>query len=151
VKKVNLNLISGIFIWLCTYGIFSPFVAAAQEDLKPKSPPVDNLIHQAPDTVFLKIKQALKEALKKEDFISAALCDQQIGELFYYQGAYSQAISYYYKADKIFRQENDRTNLAKNLHKIGETYYYARQYKVSLEKFQEALQLYQHNPATAMG
>ncbi|AOM77697.1 tetratricopeptide repeat protein [Pedobacter steynii] len=144
-KKATSNPVSGIIFWLFLYSSLNPLIATAQEDLKPNSPLIDNLIHQAPDTAFLKIKQALKEALKKEDFISAALCDQQIGELFYYQGAYSQAISYYYKADKIFRQENDRTNLAKNLHKIGETYYYARQYQVSMEKFQEALHLFQQS------
>lgn len=142
-KKVNLNQIIKIGLLSILSGLVFTSSLFAQEHLKPTLPVTDVLMHKAPDTAFLKIKQALKEALKKEDFIKAGRCYQQIGELFYYQAAYSQAIRYYYKANQLFRQENDRSNLAKNLHKIGETYYYGRQYPVSLEKFKEALKLYE--------
>lgn len=144
-KKTYLYQGFRILLFLLLSGSLYPIGAFSQENLKPNLPVIDNLIYKAPDTAFLKIKQTLKVALKKEDFITTALCYQQIGELFYYQAAYSQAIIYYYKADQIFRQQNDRNNLAKNLHKIGETYYYARQYRVCLEKFKEALGLYQQS------
>lgn len=102
----------------------------------------DGLIKRNPNGAFVKIKATLNKSLKQGDSIAAAHCYQDFGELFYYQAAYSQAVKYYYKADKIFRKGNDLLNLAKNLNKTGEAYYYSKQYSISLSKFQEALSIY---------
>lgn len=131
-----------IAISLCLLFLFT-VPSFAEEALKPNSNPIDTLIRKAPNTAFLEIKKTLKEAIEKEDFLTAGLCYQQIGALFYFQAAYTQAINYYYKADKLFRQENATAQLAGNLNKIGETYYYARQYRIAAEKYKEALKLYQ--------
>lgn len=127
---------------ICCVFVLLTFAASGQEHLKPGVPALDTLIHKDPNTAFVKRKQALQAALKKGDMIAAALCYQEIAELFYYQAAYLQALDYYYKAEKIFRDENDQLNLAWNLQKIGETYYYNRQYQVSLSRFLEALHIF---------
>lgn len=103
---------------------------------------VDTLIKKNPTAAFSKIKHQLNLALKDGDSTAAAICYQYLAALFYHQAAYSQAASYYYKADRIFRTSNDPSGLAKNLNKIGETYYYGKQYPVALSKFQEALSIY---------
>lgn len=95
-----------------------------------------------PNTAFITIKKELKLALANGDVIAEARCYQSLGELFYNQAAYTQAVKYHYKADHIFRKHGDQLNLAKNLNKIGEVYYYSKQYPVSLSKFQEALDYY---------
>lgn len=95
-----------------------------------------------PQASFIAIKKKLTHALTINDQLGAAICYQQIGELFYYQTAYSQAISNYYKADKIFRAFGDRLKLADNLNNIGETYYHARQYAAATKVFMESLSLY---------
>lgn len=103
---------------------------------------VDTLIKRNPNAAFIRIKSALNQALKQNDSIAAARCYQYFGELFYYQAAYTQAVNYYYKADRIFRASGNLQSLAENLNKTGEAYYYSKQYRISLSKFQEALGLY---------
>jgi tetratricopeptide (TPR) repeat protein len=105
-------------------------------------PKTEQLIKNNPNAAFVKIKHDLNEALQQNNQTSAALCYQYLGELFYYQAAYSQAVKYYYKANEIFKKNDDRPNLAKNLNMVGEAYYYGKQYGIALNKFQEALQLY---------
>ncbi|WGQ08105.1 tetratricopeptide repeat protein [Pedobacter gandavensis] len=141
-QQTTLPFHNYIGLALCFVLLYS-FPTFAEEVIKPKSHPIDTLTNNPPNTSFLKIKKTLKEALEKDDFLTEGLCYQEIGALFYFQAAYAQAINYYYKADKIFREKNATVQLAGNLNKIGETYYYARQYRVALEKYQEALKLYQ--------
>lgn len=103
---------------------------------------IDSLIKKQPNTAFIKIKNTLNKALSTNDSISAATCYLHLAEIFYHQAAYPQAVSYYYKADHIFRKSNNFLHLAKTLNKTGEAFYYSKQYAVSLTKFQEALILY---------
>ncbi|MBE9599084.1 tetratricopeptide repeat protein [Pedobacter sp. MC2016-24] len=138
-KQIFLNRIRTAFFLICACSIFCSFGQTKKTD----KAVIDSLIKRNPDAAFVKIKTALKEALDKNDPIAAALCYQYLGELFYNQAAYTQAVKYYYKADHIFRKHQDYLNLAKNLNKIGETYYYGKQYRISLSKFQEALDNYQ--------
>jgi tetratricopeptide (TPR) repeat protein len=139
VKQFFLNRISIAFFLLCSGSSFCSSAQAKKTD----KVVIDSLIKRNPDAAFVKIKTALKEATDKNDPIAAALCYQSLGELFYNQAAYTQAVKYYYKADHIFRKHHDQFHLAKNLNKIGETYYYGKQYHISLVKFQEALDNYQ--------
>ncbi|HMI02473.1 MAG TPA: tetratricopeptide repeat protein [Pedobacter sp.] len=102
----------------------------------------EQMIHNDPNKAFVKIKYNLNEALKKNDQTVAATCYEKIGELFYDQAAYSQALINYYKADVIYRKEDRLELLAGNLNKIGKTYYYNRQYQVALKTFRQALDCY---------
>ncbi len=97
-----------------------------------------------PDTAFIAIKKSLKDALNQKDDQKAAIHYAQIGELFYDQAAYSQALINYYKADALFRKISRTDLLANNLNKIGKTYYYNRQYTVALKIFEEALSCFQN-------
>ncbi|WP_177181264.1 tetratricopeptide repeat protein [Parapedobacter koreensis] len=90
----------------------------------------------------MQIKRILNEALEDQDDYIMAMCYEQIGEVYYYQAAYSQALDNYYKAVKIFGREKHPAELANTLIKIGETHYYNRQYPAALEIFQEALAIY---------
>ena len=123
---------------------FCPFLLLAT----PETNDIDQLQHtralmkKNPDEAFLQVKRLLKEAQKKGDEFGAAVCYEQIGELFYDQAAYSQALDHYYKADNLFRKGNHLDELAENLNRIGETYYYNRQYDIALKSFQESLRMY---------
>jgi tetratricopeptide (TPR) repeat protein len=95
-----------------------------------------------PNAAFVKIKRNLSSALKRSDLTPAALAYQDLGELFYYQAAYSQAVKYFHKANEIFSKNNDKENLAKNLNKIGAAYYYGKQYGIARSKFEDAQAIY---------
>ena len=116
--------------------------AFAQKIESDKFLQTQDLILQKPDTAFRKIRSALTDALNRKDLSAAAICYEQLGELFYDQAAYSQALVNFYKADALLRKQNKTELLAGNLNKIGKTYYYNRQYTTALKTFQEALRLY---------
>jgi hypothetical protein len=102
----------------------------------------ETLLKRNPNAAFLKIKQNLNSALKDNNETLAALAYQDLGELFYYQAAYSQSVKYFYKANEIFTRVKDKENLAKNLNKIGAAYYYGKQYGIARSKFSEAQEIY---------
>jgi tetratricopeptide (TPR) repeat protein len=114
----------------------------AQQNLQVKLKGNETLIKTNPDAAFVQIKQLLNESLKNKDSVAVAICYQQIGELFYYQAAYSQALDNFFKADKLFRNRNDQLNVAGNLNKIGETYYHNKQYTSALKIFLQAYGIY---------
>lgn len=128
-------------ICLLLWVIF-PLVANAQKNNRNQLEHTRTLIKQNPDAAFLQIKRILNEALEEQDNYIAAMCYEQIGEVYYYQAAYSQALDNYHKAIKFFRQEKHAAELANTLIKVGETHYYNRQYPAALEIFQEALAIY---------
>ena len=104
--------------------------------------PTEILIKSNPNAAFVKIKKNLSIALKQNNQTAAALAYQDLGELFYYQAAYSQAVKYFHKANEIFSKNDDKTNLARNLNKIGAAYYYGKQYGIARSKFQDAQDIY---------
>lgn len=104
--------------------------------------PITNFANNDAGAVFIRMKQKLTVALKENDFKIAAECYQKIGELFYYQAAYSRALDHFFKADKLFKAENSQLNVAVNLNKIGETYYHGRQYNAATKIFQQSLGIY---------
>ncbi|MFC3199272.1 tetratricopeptide repeat protein [Parapedobacter deserti] len=126
-----------LLFWLC-------FPLAALPQINNRNPLEHTrvLIKQNPDAAFLQIKRILNEALEEQDDYVTAMCYEQIGEVYYYQAAYSQALDNYYKALKLFQRGKHAAALANTLIKIGETHYYNRQYPAALEIFQEALALY---------
>ncbi|RYD92802.1 MAG: tetratricopeptide repeat protein, partial [Sphingobacteriales bacterium] len=95
-----------------------------------------------PRAAFVKAKQMLNDALSRNDMLTAADCYQKIAELFYYQAAYSQALDNFFKADKLYREENAELKLALNLNRIGETYYHGRQYAAAAKVFLQALDIF---------
>ncbi|SFC32880.1 Tetratricopeptide repeat-containing protein [Parapedobacter composti] len=134
-----------LILLLLAIGLFGT-QAFAWQNTQGKLEHTRTLIKQNPDAAFLQIKRLLNEALDEQDRYTAAVCYEQIGEVYYYQAAYSQALDNYYKAEKLFRNGKHMAELANTLIKIGETYYYNRQYPVALDIFEESLQIY-----TALG
>lgn len=118
----------------------SVLLAKSNEDNRNEQPNI--LIKENPNAAFLQIKRSMKDAQDNGDAYTIAVCYEQLGELFYIQGAYTQALDNYYKANNLFRKENHLDKLAENLNKIGETYYYNRQYDVALKSFKQALSIY---------
>ncbi|OOQ57319.1 tetratricopeptide repeat protein [Mucilaginibacter pedocola] len=122
------------------FGLFVPKQAAAyQQNSATFALHADSGLAEAK---FVKIKANLTKALSANDKPAAAVCYQQIAELFYLQTAYLQALDNLYKAERIYREINAPLKLAANLNKIGQTYYHVRQYPAASKAFNEALELY---------
>ncbi|WP_162304854.1 tetratricopeptide repeat protein [Sphingobacterium olei] len=135
-KQVLTYILSVLFLFLSVTFIF------AQRGLSSYSVSPKESIRQNPDLAFKQIKRNLNDALEEGNYPLAAVCYRQIGELYYYQAAYLQALDNFYKAESLFRKHEQTLELANTWIKIGETNFYNKQYVVSLEAFQQALSLY---------
>lgn len=101
----------------------------------------ESLIQSQPDSAFVLLRELLTEARQKEDVLTEASCLQQIGQIFYNYGNYSQAVDHLLKAEKIFRNEKDKEKLAKNLNLLGRVYYSNKQAELAGKLFTEALDI----------
>lgn len=101
----------------------------------------ESLVQSQPDSAFVLLKELVTEARQKKDPLIEASCLQQIGQIFYNYGNYSQAVDHLLQAEKIFRHENQKEKLAKNLNLLGRVYYSNKQAELAGKLFAEALAL----------
>lgn len=102
----------------------------------------EKLVLTNPDSAFLLIQQLRKKYSDTGDEHSLAICYQQLGRILHYQGAYSQALVFYFKADKTFRKEHDQLLLAQNSNNIGQTYSSVMIKEKALLMYQAALKIF---------
>ena len=100
------------------------------------------MLTRNPNSAFTVIQRLIKKYQHNGDRGSLGICYQQLGIVLHYQGAYLQALPYFFKADQIFRQRHDQLLLAKNYNYIGQTYSSAHLGKKPLVKFHEALKIF---------
>lgn len=99
-------------------------------------------MRQNPNAVFKQIRRDLNNALEDKDDYLAAIAYTKIGELYYHQAAYLQALDNFYKAESLFRKQQQPLQMGAIWIKIGNTNFYNKQYAVSLEAFEQALSFY---------
>lgn len=136
------NNVKWVLLLLCMQAVVSTALPEANGSAVNKLIHTRTLIKQNPDAAFLQIKRLLNEAIDDDDKYVEAICREQIGEVYYHQAAYSQALDNFFKAEKLFRNESHQSELANTLIRIGEIYYYNRQYPIALEAFEESLGIY---------
>jgi tetratricopeptide (TPR) repeat protein len=95
-----------------------------------------------PDAAYLRIRQLLEVSLKNGDLGQAAFCYQQIGDILFAEGAMSQALSYYHKADACFRKGTNPVLLGVNLNRMGRIYFKNKRNEAALTRFRGALVLF---------
>ena len=95
-----------------------------------------------PDSAYVRIRQSLAISLKNGDLNQAALCYQQIGDILFEEGAMSQALSYYHKADGYFAKHANPVHLGDNLNRIGRIYFKNKRNGPALASFRQALRLF---------
>lgn len=109
----------------------------------PEVPLLQESMRENPDGAFKQIRRTLQSALADGDDYQAAVCYGQIGELYYFQAAYLQALDNFYRAESLFRKQKQLPELAAIWIKIGETRLHNKQYPSSLEAFEQGLALYE--------
>jgi tetratricopeptide (TPR) repeat protein len=130
------------------YLIFLPLFGAAQENDRAELVYTQRLSQQFPDSAFTLLKEMVSQSLLKKDRLGMGICLQQMGQISYYLGNYPQALDFHGKADKLFREVDDRERLAANLGDMGILYYYNRQLPLARRQYDEALSLYRQTGNT---
>ncbi|MBT31934.1 MAG: hypothetical protein CMO01_19930 [Thalassobius sp.] len=99
-------------------------------------------INQSPDSAFLYSKQALKLAKESGYDKGEVAVHLMLGEIFYHQGAYDQALSHHIQASEHFRNKKNQRKLAASYHRMGEIYYASKQSNSAFKHQQYALAIY---------
>lgn len=100
-----------------------------------------SLVSRQPDSAYIIIKELMSNAREKNDGLVEAVCLQQIGQIFYNYGNYTQAVDHFLQAEKIFRSLPEPARLAENLNLLGVVYYFNKQVSLAARQFDEALKL----------
>lgn len=94
-----------------------------------------------PDSAYVILKELMANAREKNDYLVEAICLQQIGQVFYNYGNYTQSVDNLLQAEKIFRAHKELERLAENLNLLGRVYYFNKQIRLAEHQFDEALKL----------
>ncbi|HEX6428853.1 MAG TPA: tetratricopeptide repeat protein [Niastella sp.] len=114
----------------------------AQENDRSELLYMQRLSKQFPDSAFLLLKEMYGKAIAGKDKLTMGVCLQQMGQVCYYLGNYPKALDFHRQADKIFRETNNTTQVARNLNDMGLVYYQNRQLPVARKQYEEALSIY---------
>ena len=129
------------YLYLSVFLLCTGKVLLAQSDAL--SPPlIRESMRENPDLAFKQIRRTLHAALADGRDYQAAVSYGQLGDLYYFQAAYLQALDNFYRAESLLRKQEKLPELAAIWIKIGETKFHNRQYPSSLEAFEQGLALY---------
>ncbi|WEK34603.1 MAG: tetratricopeptide repeat protein [Candidatus Pseudobacter hemicellulosilyticus] len=104
---------------------------------------INQLVPQQPDSFFLQLKTQLQQYRKQGNQPEEAITLQQLGQLLYHHGNYSEAVEQLLEADKLLRHLKQTALLAANLNILGKVYTYNRQSDEAFGQYREALTIYQ--------
>ncbi len=128
-------------IVLCLWPFFTALQLHATPALTLQQ--AEELLRRQPDSAYIVLKDLYTRYTDAKDDISAGICLQKMGQIFYHQGYFAQSLDYHLGADRLFRQKQDRELVANNLNDIGLLYYYNKQPEQSRRQYDEALNIYQ--------
>ncbi len=97
-----------------------------------------------PDSAFNLLKANLEKASGNGDWRTEGSCHLQMGEILFHFGQYTAAFEQLLAAEKIFRQQDAESHLAKTLSALGKTYFYNQQPKKAYEAFDESFSLFKN-------
>lgn len=95
-----------------------------------------------PDSAFYYAKLALDEAADQNDDYNYALAEKTMGEVFYLQGAYDNAISFLTDALRKFEGLNKRVEFARTKLSLGAAYQFHDLWEEALKEFHDARDLF---------
>lgn len=129
------------YLYLSVFLLCMGKMLLAQNDA-PSPPLIRESMRENPDLAFKQIRRTLHAALADGRDYQVAVCYGQLGELYYFQAAYRQALDNFYRAEALLRKQKKLPELAAIWIKIGETKFHNKQYPSSLEAFEQGLALY---------
>ncbi|MBS1780787.1 MAG: hypothetical protein JST70_15775 [Bacteroidetes bacterium] len=77
------------------------YACFAQEEVFQELNKTEKLKLLHPDSAYLQLKQVLKQATEEKNKLAEAIAIEQVGDIFYHQGNYGQALNYYSQANNL--------------------------------------------------
>lgn len=104
----------------------------------------EKYINAYPDSAFIFAKQAKFKYKFEADKHMYAKSLQIIGNVFYNQGLFSEALEHLFEAEQIFNSLQDYQAIGENINLQALIYYKNKQPDLALEHHLEALEIYKH-------
>lgn len=101
------------------------------------------LLFSRPDSAFITARKILEDSENINYNLGVANSYHLLGEVFYHQGFYQEALKNLLDAEKIYLEENREDEMAENLNQLGLVYYNIRQPDLALTKHEQALKIYE--------
>ncbi|HEY9045096.1 MAG TPA: tetratricopeptide repeat protein [Ohtaekwangia sp.] len=144
-QRFSFLFLPGCFTIVLAYGQHNTITTADTYTIE-----IDSLCLRAerklftyPDSAFVLAQEALRKAQTRNYILGTANSHHVVGEVFFHQGFYYEALNHLQQAENIYETTNNREELAQNLNQLGLVYYHLRQPDVAFEKHRKALQLYE--------
>ncbi len=131
----------GILLLLLA-GIFISIQTKAQTTFRKDLERAVALGSNQPDSAFLIMRNIHTKALEEKDNTLAGLALQQMGQICYRLGHYSQALDFHLQASSLFTEAGKPDLLAANFNDIGTLYYYNKQIPLARQQFNQALSIF---------
>src|SRR5687768_14077391 len=138
--KISVNLIfQSLFFFSGSFFCLSAGAQQAQWAFMLEKTEV--LVKSEPDSAYVVLKELMTHAREKNDLLTEGICLQQIGQVFYHNSNYTQAVDHLLQAEKILREKKESERLARNLNFLGRVYYSNKQPGLAARQFDEALRI----------
>jgi tetratricopeptide (TPR) repeat protein len=103
----------------------------------------NHYLNNAPDSAFKYARKAQKSALQFSQNNELAMSYLILGNVFYNQGIFNQAIEEFIKAMRYFKQAGNEKGLAEIYQDLGLAYHYSKKPEVALENYKKSLDIFQ--------
>jgi tetratricopeptide (TPR) repeat protein/DNA-binding CsgD family transcriptional regulator len=103
----------------------------------------EEILNTYPDSAFLVVQQAMDLSEKANFALGLANCHHILGQVYYHQGFYMEALNNLLDAERIYDKGDYKKENAENLNQLGLVYYNIRQPDLALKKHEQALTLYE--------
>jgi tetratricopeptide (TPR) repeat protein len=103
----------------------------------------EEMLFTYPDSAFRVVQHAMDLSERAHFALGIANCHHIVGEVYYHQGFYMEALNNLLDAERIYDNGNYKKENAENLNQLGLVYYTIRQPDLALKKHEQALALYE--------
>ncbi|MEJ0030420.1 MAG: tetratricopeptide repeat protein [Bacteroidota bacterium] len=119
------------------------FSVAQTSRIDSLSADAEKLLFSRPDSAFIIARNILEQSVNLGYNVGVANSYHLIGEVFYHQGFYQEALTNLIHAENIYLEEGRPNEMAENLNQLGLVLYNVRQPDAALAKHDEALKIYE--------
>lgn len=137
------NLKESIFIILMVFCALGKLNAQNTTAIREENDSLEHSALQQSDALFIKQNENYKQAKENGNILAQAEALQNMGQICYQLGLFTQALNYHSKADELFRSKHYQKQAANNLNDLAILFLLSKQEKEAKRSIFKALATYQ--------
>jgi len=137
------HLKESIFIMLMAFCALGKLNAQNTTAIREENDRLEHSALQQSDALFIKQNDSYKQAKENGNILAQAEALQNMGQICYQLGLFTQALNYHSKADELFRSKHYQKQAANNLNDLAILLLISKQQKEAKKSIIKALATYQ--------